>query len=310
MIEENRSLLFDFWCRATSEIKSTVDSRLKVYRAFRTKFRSLALLRLCQALRPRKIRKPHIYGADNYGDVLSEINLPQSQYDSLLSALEHLEDLRICTYFQKPIACDVVFGRPVGFDAILKPHDASTVFTWFDLIIKVPPRLKVLAFLQGHCVGYDQPALRFGELSRYIQFTQLKELHLHWIHLTSGALRSFLTTAKPTLSTFTLFAVSLDDRTSTQSLLWKLLWESFRDELSLQRFSMTKTACDNWQYLIRALDGLTELRESAEFDVEMAGISFSKWIGRLTPVISNKNKGPWDMQRDYQGKGFKFRSSL
>ncbi|KAJ5962541.1 hypothetical protein N7501_007482 [Penicillium viridicatum] len=126
------------------------------------------------------------------------------------------------------------------------------------------------------------------------------ELHLHWIHLTSGALRSFLTTAKPTLSTFTLFAVSLDDRTSTQSLLWKLLWEFFRDELSLLRFSMAKIACDNWQYLIRGLDGLTELSESAEFDVEMAGISFSKWIDRLTPVISTRNKGPWHIQRDYQ----------
>lgn len=73
---------------------------------------------------------------------------------------------------------------------------------------------------------------------------------------------------------------------------------------------MAKISCDNWQYLIRGLDGLTEPSESAEFDVEMAGISFSKWIDRLTPVISNRNKGPWDMQRDYQGKMFKFRSSL
>lgn len=73
---------------------------------------------------------------------------------------------------------------------------------------------------------------------------------------------------------------------------------------------MAKIACDNWQYLIRGLGSLTEPSENAEFDVEMAGISFGKWIDRLTPVISNRNKGPWDMQRDYQGKRFKFRSSL
>lgn len=277
---------------------------------WRTKFSSLALLRLFQALGSQKIRKLHTCGADNYGDVLSEINLPQSQYDSLLSTLEHLEDLRICTYFEKPIASDVVFRRPVGFDDILKPHDATTVLTWFDLIIKVAPRLKVLAFSQGHYIGHDQPALPFGKLSRHIQFTQLKELHLHWIHLTSGDLKSFLTTAKPTLSTFTLFAVILDDRTSTQSLLWKLLWDFFRDELSLQRFSMAKIACDHQQYWIRGLDDLTEPSEGAEFDVETAGISFSKWIDRLTPVILNRGKCLWDIQREYQGKQVKFRSFL
>ncbi|OQD98492.1 hypothetical protein PENSOL_c009G04845 [Penicillium solitum] len=197
-------------------------------------------------------------------------------------------------------ASDVVFRRPVGFDDILKPHDATTVLTWFDLIIKVAPRLKVLAFSQGHYIGHDQPALPFGKLSRHIQFTQLKELHLHWIHLTSGDLKSFLTTAKPTLSTFTLFAVILDDRTSTQSLLWKLLWDFFRDELSLQRFSMAKIACDHQQYWIRGLDDLTEPSEGAEFDVETAGISFSKWIDRLTPVILNRGKCLWDIQREYQ----------
>ena len=275
-----------------------------------TKLVSLALLRLFQALGSQKIRKLHTCGADNYGDVLSEINLPQSQYDSLLSALGHLEDLRICTYFEKPIASDVVFGKPVGADVILKPHDATMVLTWFDLIIKVAPRLKVLAFSQGHYIGHDQPGLQFGELSRYIQFTQLKELHLHWIHLTSGALKSFLTTAKPTLSTFTLFAVILDDRTSTQSLLWKLLWDFFRDELSLQRFSMAKISCDHQQCLIRGLDDLTEPSDSAEFDVETAGISFSKWIDRLTPVILITGKGPWHIHRVYQGKRLKFRSFL
>lgn len=277
---------------------------------WRTKFSSLALLRLFQALGSHKIRKLHTCGADNYGDVLSEINLPQSQYDSLLSALEHLEDLRICTYFEKPIASDVVVRRPVGFDDILKPHDATTVLTWFDLIIKVAPLLKILAFSQGHYIGHDQPALPFGNFSRHIQFTQLKELHLHWIHLTSGALKSFLTTAKPTLSTFTLFAVILDDSTSTQSLLWKLLWDFFRDELSLQRFSMAKIACDHQQYWIRGLDDLTEPSESAEFDVETAGISFSKWIDRLTPVELNRRKCLWDIQREYQGKQLKFRSFL
>jgi hypothetical protein len=109
---------------------------------FVTLFTSLLLLRVLQALGSRpKTRRLHTCGADNYGDIVAELNLPQSQYDSLLSILEDLEDLRLCIYYKDPILFHRKPWKPTKRICIelLEPDETSAVPTWFDLIIKVAP---------------------------------------------------------------------------------------------------------------------------------------------------------------------------
>ncbi|KAJ5173893.1 uncharacterized protein N7500_001824 [Penicillium coprophilum] len=222
-----------------------------------------------------------------------------------------LEDLRICIYYQSPMLAEKGVWDKEAWDRVgfgmLRPDDLSAVPTWFDVIIEVAPRLKTLAFSQGHYRSSHQTLHQVEQLSQSVQFTQLRELHLHWIHLTSGTLKSFLNTAKPTLRVFTLFAVSLDANEDLPindpitSMYWQRLWDFFRDELSLQRFSMGKITSDPNKYLIQGPDELTKPSENAEFDAETAGTSFSEWIDSLTLVLINGYHHLYDREWIYQG---------
>lgn len=152
-------------------------------------------------------------------------------------------------------------------------------------------------------------------------FPRLRGLHLYWVDVTSDDLKALITSAKVTLTSLKLSAVALalrslaaadDDldpgavNTSNSptganfedkhALLWKNLWDFLRDELSLQRFAMAKIAFGVKQILIQGPegpDGSPKPSEHAAFDAEMAGISFSEWINRLTPVSSNTSSTSW-----------------
>ena len=158
---------------------------------------SLAASRLLQALSEtnRKIRKLSTCNADYCGDISPEISITQPQYSSLLSVLNELEDLHVCTAFLEPNPAGILAAR-----------------TWVNLLIKVAPRLERLTLSQSHS---------FRELSQQIEFTRLKELHLHKTHIVNDDLKSLLNSAKATLTIFTLFEVILldDDITQTPSSL-------------------------------------------------------------------------------------------
>ncbi|OQE05033.1 hypothetical protein PENVUL_c027G09919 [Penicillium vulpinum] len=262
-------------------------------------FNSMALLRILQAIRPhQQIRKLH---ACNYGAIISDFNVPQSQYYSILSILEDLEALHLSiSPFGRPLSSDMVYWKHLGRGEP-EPGKKSAILNWFNVIINVAPRLKVLEFSHGHHRTHPAKPNPLGELARFVGFTQLRELHLHWINFTSRTLILFLTTAKPTLRTLTLFSVTLDDGKDTameddlhntsdnsytlrESPHWKRIWDFFRDELSLQRLSMSKISCDPRPCWISGLGNSSKPRETAEFDAKTAGISFNEWIGRLTPA--------------------------
>ncbi|KAJ5375439.1 hypothetical protein N7517_007445 [Penicillium concentricum] len=78
----------------------------------------------------------------------------------------------------------------------------------------------------------------------------------------------------------------------------------FRDELALQKFSIARITSDPKQHFSQGIDGLTEPSEDAEFDAEMAGISFSEWIDRLTPVLMNRDQSLYDKEWKYQDEWF------
>lgn len=69
-----------------------------------------------------------------------------------------------------------------------------------------------------------------------------------------------------------------------EDILWKSVWNFFGENLSLQRFSMTKIADGTRQISIQSTDGLIEPSDNAIFDAETAGISFHQWIDQFTPM--------------------------
>ncbi|KAJ5792461.1 uncharacterized protein N7503_008439 [Penicillium pulvis] len=152
------------------------------------KVNSLAASRLLQALNGSncRIRKLQTCNPDYCGNIGPEILLAEEQYSSVLSALDDLEDLHVCTAFRTT--------KPVHI------MDTNTP-TWVTMLIHVAARLERLTISQDYF---------FGELSSKIQFDSLKELHLHKTWINSEDLKSFLMKAKKTLTFFTLFEVIME----------------------------------------------------------------------------------------------------
>ncbi|KAJ6071009.1 hypothetical protein N7467_012328 [Penicillium canescens] len=165
---------------------------------------ALALSRLCEALgaskRRRKIRKLHTCNADFCGYLSPEISLTQAQYDNLLIALDGLEDLHVCLAF-----------NTLAGSTVRNPANVLNDRTWLNMIVKVAPRLEKLTLSQDYTHGQGVRPDYIWELSQRMKFTRIKELHLHQAHVTSAGLRSLLSEAKATLTTFTLFEVRLVD---------------------------------------------------------------------------------------------------
>jgi hypothetical protein len=158
---------------------------------------SLAASRLLQALSEtnREIRKLSTCNADYCGDISPEISITQPQNSSLLSVLNELEDLHVCTAFLEPNLAGILAAR-----------------TWVNWLIKFAPRLERLTLSQNHS---------FRELSQQIELARFKKLHLHKTHIIYDDLKSLLNSAKATLTIFRLFEVILldDDITQTPSSL-------------------------------------------------------------------------------------------
>jgi hypothetical protein len=231
---------------------------------------------LLQALNgsSRKVRKLHTCCPDECGAVSSNLMLTKAQYNSFLVILEELEDLHLCIWSEG-----------------LKRSYNSASQTWIGLMIKFAPSLRRLAF----SFTYGQNTL-FQRFSQNIVFTRLRDLHLDSIYTTFDALKTFLTTAKPTLTTFTLCRVRIpvEELSSTSSieiqgvLLWQRVWDFFRDELSsLQRFSMRKVEYSGTHIILIQEPGGLQPTTHAAYDGTMTKSSFSEWINQLTPVSSS-----------------------
>ncbi|KAJ5628471.1 hypothetical protein N7490_010699 [Penicillium lividum] len=74
--------------------------------------------------------------------------------------------------------------------------------------------------------------------------------------------------------------------------LWKSVWNFFGENLSLQRFSMTKVADRTCQISIQRTDGLIEPSDNAIFDAETAGMLFHQWIDQFTPMHLRDSPSP------------------
>jgi hypothetical protein len=90
------------------------------------KINSLAASRFLQALSlPNKLRKLSTCNDDYCGDIAPEMAITQPQYNSLLLALDELEDLHICTAFREPIPARVL-AAPTWVDLIINFRKNST----------------------------------------------------------------------------------------------------------------------------------------------------------------------------------------
>ncbi|KAJ5915394.1 hypothetical protein N7466_011327 [Penicillium verhagenii] len=187
------------------------------------KVNSLGASRLLQALSKtnRKIIRLQTCNPDYCGNIGPEILLTEEQYSSVLSNLDELEDLHICTAFRTT-----------------KPAYTMDIPTWVTLLIHVAPRLERLTISQDYY---------FGEISSKIQFHRLKELHLHRTWINSEDLKSFLMKAKETLTVFTLFEVIMEGIPISMLPDCSSLWYSPTPEWlvqSLMRPSTTLTSKD------------------------------------------------------------------
>ncbi|KAJ5554100.1 hypothetical protein N7513_004059 [Penicillium frequentans] len=177
--------------------------RLRLLRSDETNnINSLVLSRILEALvasnRTQKIRKLYTYNADFFGHLSPKITLAAAQYNTLLSSvLDELEDLHICFAFE----------RSIGPFAPNPPDILLEGQTWLNLLIKVAPHLVLLSYSQDCDEGRRMSPDYFWLLTQRMQFTRLKELHLHQVYVTSELLRTLITKVKETLSVFTLFEV-------------------------------------------------------------------------------------------------------
>ncbi|KAJ5987208.1 hypothetical protein N7451_011573 [Penicillium sp. IBT 35674x] len=167
---------------------------------------SLALSRILEAFiatnRTRKIRKLHTYNADFFGRLSPKISLGTAQYSTLFSSvLDDLEDLHICFAFARSISP----FAPNSPDILLNGQ------TWLNLLIKVAPRLEILSYSQDCDYGQRLPPDYLWLLTQRMQFTRLKELHLHRVYVTCELLKTLITGVKKTLTVFTLFEVRVVD---------------------------------------------------------------------------------------------------
>lgn len=88
----------------------------------------------------------------------------------------------------------------------------------------------------------------------------------------------------PSSAPYTPSTTYAELRAGVENIPWKVLWDSFGEELSLQRYSIGKVSCGSDAISIKNIDDLTEPTEYAEFNAETDGLSFREWIKRLSPV--------------------------
>lgn len=148
------------------------------------KLNSLALSKLFLALCGSSCKPRKLYTCDSNfcGDIGPKIALSEEQFDSLLSALNSLEDLHLC----------------------IDLNEAA----WLKLITNLAPQLERLTLSQDHMPAY--PAKSYvGNMFHGINFTRLRELHIHELDICFNSLKSLLLSVKKHLVILTLERVTL-----------------------------------------------------------------------------------------------------
>ncbi|KAJ6127885.1 hypothetical protein N7471_009102 [Penicillium samsonianum] len=157
------------------------------------KLNSLALSKLFLALCGSSCKPRKLYTCDSNfcGDIDPKIVLSEEQFDSLLSALNSLENLHLC----------------------IDLNEAA----WLKLITNLAPQLERLTLSQDHMPSYlsqdEMPAYPaksyVGHMFHGINFTRLRELHIHEIDVYFNTLKSLLLSVKKNLVILTLKRVTL-----------------------------------------------------------------------------------------------------
>ncbi|KAJ5851848.1 uncharacterized protein N7529_011233 [Penicillium soppii] len=273
----------EFRCLGLQKLKNQVEyvshpssfNRLQWHEV--AKVNSLALSRMLQGLNESnpKITTLNTCGANFCGSTSPILPLTREQYDSLLLKLEDLENLHICICYDED-------------DLNCTPNSN----TYIDLLISVAPRLKGLVLSQWYRNPRDLGARYFSELSQSIRFTQLKELHLHWIQIRLESFKSFLNTTKGTMVSLSLDLVTLQPSappsTDYGPTCWRLVWEFLRAELSLNRCYMGHLGYRRNKVMIQGPGELAEPTYTATFNADVNGICFNDWIRQLKPILSER----------------------
>lgn len=286
----------EFRCLGLRNLRDQVDYIFKPSNLnhlqwhFPANINSLALSRMLQgyAESNQQIRALNTCGANFCGSTSPYHFLTQEHYTSLLRKLENLEDLHICICYNEK--------EPSPTSTSTSPSPSAT---YLDLLISVAPRLKSLYFSQWDRFQRNISESYFLGLAQHINFTRLKELHLHWIQIGSESFKLFMTTAKETLKTLTLNLVYLKEHLliNSESTGWKHVWEFFGEELSLESFYMANIGYDGHKVMIQGPRNSVEPTSSVRFSAEMSSISFNKWIRQLKPIPT----GPDSRVRRYPG---------
>ncbi|GLA67265.1 hypothetical protein AtubIFM55763_010616 [Aspergillus tubingensis] len=193
-----------FRCLGLRELKkfNTDDIRVHLTGAsFRKGMLSIALgLAASQALHAiiksnRKLQSLHTCGNYACGVNLGSLTLPESRCNLLLPLLSDLTSLHMCIRIK---------------DQEEDIFDEDTFKRLLDILVTVAPKLKSLTFGQWNPWEELSPVY-FQDLSEKIRFSQLEEVHLHWIEVTVDTLRKFLHTAAPILKRLRMSMVSLTD---------------------------------------------------------------------------------------------------
>ncbi|KAJ5515745.1 hypothetical protein N7527_007305 [Penicillium freii] len=257
---------FRFTQRSLTWLRGTASQVRKV--------NSSALSRLLQALSGsgRKIKTLHTCNADYCADIAPDIELNGVQYNSLIPLLDRLEDLHLCIAVEN--------------------------MTWLNLITNVAPHLQRLTLSHAQNIAYNSRPYKAGDFYDKLELNRLKQLHLHQIHITSHSLKSMLIKSKGTLTHLKLFeptsatpympSVTYTElQAGVENTPWKDLFDTFAEELSLQRCYIGKISCGTDDISIKAIDGRTKPSEYATFDAAKNGLSFREWVNRLSPVLSS-----------------------
>lgn len=177
-----------------------------------------------------------------------------------------------------------------------------------DILVEAAPSLKNLTYGQW-CPGRNLSPCSFTSLSKRVQFTRLQELHFCWVEFTSSSFEAFLRTAVPTLRVLSLKSVDLKEKVMSPLIplegggqndfkwtgtigkemkqAWRRVWNTIRDQLSLECLSMHKLGFCGHKISIRDRFSHTSGRPSdvksldAFYNGTIASISFHDWINNL-----------------------------
>ncbi|KAJ5773842.1 hypothetical protein N7457_008738 [Penicillium paradoxum] len=287
-------------------IKKPMHNLLKT----RAKDQAVAFSALLDAVvsSKRRIKKLETCGHEHCALPSADVILNQTS-QSLISSLEELESLHLCTSIWEP------------------QLDNSTFKSLVNLPIMVAPSLKVLTFSQWDLNGALDPQY-FDNLSQRINFTRIEEINLCSIEITLETLKAFLRTAKPTLRALSLQSVNLrralpptDNHTGhhrdvfrdypgmieESRSAWQQVLNFLGDEYSLRAIALKNVGYRGYRVLME--DDLSKLSGSLEptfeawriFNAEGAGVSFEEWIAQLRPSLS---QGPLGYINSLPGKDY------